>query len=56
MLDVKINHLRVAMDKSNNLLNSDMIMIRIQSLQWVQGQIQDLILDNVTTDYPFYDD
>jgi hypothetical protein len=29
------------MDKSNNLLNSDMIMIRIQALQWVQCQIQD---------------
>jgi hypothetical protein len=28
----------------------------IQALQWVQGQIQDLILDNVTTDHPFYDD
>ena len=55
MLDVKINHLRVSMEKSNNLLNSDMIMIRIQALQWVQGQIQDLILENVTTDYPFYD-
>ena len=55
MLDVKINHLRVAMNKSDNLLNSDMLMIRIQSLEWVQGQIQDLILDNVTTDYPFYD-
>jgi hypothetical protein len=35
MLDVKINHLRVAMDKSNNLLNNDMLMIRIQALQWV---------------------
>ena len=56
MLDVKINHLRVAMDKSNSLLNSDMIMIRIQALQWVQGQIHDIILDNVTTDWPFYDD
>jgi hypothetical protein len=55
MLDVKINHIRVAMDKSNNLLNSDMLMIRIQALQWVQGQIQDLVLDNVTTDWPFYD-
>ena len=55
MLDVKINHLRTAMEKSDNLLNSDMIMIRIQALQWTQGQIQDLILDNVTTDWPFYD-
>jgi hypothetical protein len=30
--------------------------IRIQALEWVQGKIQDLILNNVTTDYPFYDD
>jgi hypothetical protein len=55
MLDVKINHLRVAMDKSDNLLASDMLMIRIQALEWIQGQIQDLILDNGTTDWPFYD-
>ena len=29
---------------------ADMTMIRIQALEWVQGQIQDLILNNVTTD------
>jgi hypothetical protein len=51
MLDVKINHLRVAMDKSDNLPSKDMLMIRIQALEWVQGKIQDLILNNVTTDY-----
>ena len=56
MLGVKINHLRVAMDKSDNLLKSDMIIIRIQALEWVQAQIQDLILDNITTDWPFYDE
>jgi hypothetical protein len=56
MLEVKKKHLRTAMEKSNNLLNSGMLMIRIQALEWVQGQIQDLILDNVTTDRPFYDD
>ena len=55
-LDVKINHLRIAMQKSDNLSNIDMLMVRIQALEWVQSQIQDLILDNVTTDYPFYDD
>ena len=44
MLDVKINHLRVAMQKSDNLSNSDMFMIRIQALEWGQGKIQDLIL------------
>jgi hypothetical protein len=56
MLDIKINHHRIAMQKSNNLPKSDMLMTRIQALEWVQGKIQDLILDNVTTDYPFYDD
>jgi hypothetical protein len=55
MLDVKINHLRTAMEKSDTHFKSDMYMIRIQALEWTQGQIQDLILNNVTTDYPFYD-
>ena len=55
MLDVKKNHLRTAMQKSNSLPNIDMVMIRIQALEWVQAKIQDLVLDNVTTDYPFYD-
>ena len=54
MLDVKINHLRIAMQKSDNLPNSDMFMIRIQALEWVQGDIQDLILNNVTRDWPVY--
>ena len=34
MLDVKINHMRTAMEKSDDLFKSDMIMIRIQALQW----------------------
>jgi hypothetical protein len=29
-------------------------MIRIQALEWVQGQIQDTILNNVTTDWSVY--
>ena len=52
MLDVKKNHLRTAMQKSDNLPNIDMVMIRIQALEWVQGKIQDLILENVTRDWP----
>ena len=56
MIDVKINHLRIAMQKSDNHLASDMYMIRIQALEWVQGKIQDLILGNITTDWPFYDE
>jgi hypothetical protein len=56
ILDVKKNQLRIAMQKSDTHFKSDMYMIRIRALEWVQGKIQDLILDNVTTDYPFYDD
>jgi hypothetical protein len=40
------------MQKSNTLTERDMYMIRIQALEWVQGHIQDIILDNVTTDWP----
>jgi hypothetical protein len=49
------SHLRMAMQKSDNLPTSDMFMIRIQALESVQGCIQDLILDNVTPDWPVYD-
>ena len=56
VLKLKINKLRAIMQKSNNHYDADMAMIRIQALEWVQGQIQDIILDHVTTDWPFYDD
>jgi hypothetical protein len=52
MLDVKINQLRIAMQKSNTLIDSDMLMIKIQALEWAQGQIQDIMLNNVTRDWP----
>jgi hypothetical protein len=42
------------MQKSNTHLEADIWMIRIQALEWVQGQIQDIILNNVTTDWPVY--
>jgi hypothetical protein len=44
------------MQKSDNHYNADMSMIRIQALESVQGMIQDLILNNVTTDWPVYSD
>ena len=44
------------MQKSDNHYETDMTMIRIQALEWTQGQIQDIILNNVTTDWPVYDD
>ena len=36
------------MQKSDNHLDADISMMRIQALEWVQGTIQDLILNNVT--------
>jgi hypothetical protein len=56
VLELKINKLRVAMQKSNTPLEGDMLMIKIQALEWVQGRIQDLILNNVTRDWPIYND
>ena len=56
MLELEINKYRIAMQKSDNHYEADMSMIRIQALEWVQGQIQDIILNNVTTDWPFYND
>jgi hypothetical protein len=47
MLEVKINHLRIAMQKSDNLPNIDMVMIMIQALEWVQLQIEHLVKSRV---------
>jgi hypothetical protein len=56
VLELKKKKLKAIIEKSNNHYESDMAMIRIQALGWVQGQIQDIILNHVTTDWPFYDD
>ena len=50
VLELKINKLRAIMQKSDNHYDADMTMIRIRALEWVQGTIQDLILNNVTRD------
>src|SRR5918911_2513697 len=55
VLELKIKRLRAIVQKSNNHYDADMTMIRIQALEWTQGQIQDIILNNVTTDWPIYD-
>ena len=39
VLELKIKKLRAAMQKSDNHLEADMVMIRIQALERVQGQI-----------------
>ena len=54
VLELKINKIRTIMQKSDNHLDADMSMIRIQTLEWVQGTIQDIILNNVTRDWLVY--
>ena len=54
VLELKINKLIMAMQESTIRSETDMIVIVIQALEWVQGQIQDLILNNVTRDWPVY--
>jgi hypothetical protein len=54
VLELKINKLRTITQKSDNHLDADMSMIRIQTLEWVQGTIQDIILNNVTRDWLVY--
>jgi hypothetical protein len=47
VLELKINKLRIAMQKSNIRGETDMLMIRKQALEWVQGTIQDLVVNKV---------
>jgi hypothetical protein len=42
------------MQKSNMPLEVDMLMIKVQTLESVEGRIQDLILNNVTREWPVY--
>jgi hypothetical protein len=54
VLELKINKRGIVMQKSNTHIEADMSMIRIQALEWVQGTIQDLLINNVTRDWPVY--
>jgi hypothetical protein len=40
------------MQKPNSPIEGDIIMIKIQALEWVQGRIQDLVINRVTKDWP----
>ena len=42
------------MQKSNTRLEVDTLMIKVQTLEWVKDRIQDLILNNVTREWPVY--
>ncbi|MFL6378086.1 MAG: hypothetical protein ACJ72R_11565 [Nitrososphaeraceae archaeon] len=54
VLELKINKLRIDMQKSNTHVDKDRLMIKIQVLEWVQGNIQDIVINNVTRNWPVY--
>jgi uncharacterized protein YehS (DUF1456 family) len=56
VMKLKVNKLKTIMQKSNTHLEADMSMIVTQALEWVQGRIQDIILNNVRTDWLVYND
>ena len=56
VLELKKKKLKTIVQNSNNHYEADMAIMRIQALEWVQGQIQDIIINHVTRDWPFYDD
>jgi hypothetical protein len=43
----KINRCRDDMHESHNPIYNDSLLIEIQALEWVQGQIQDLVNNRV---------
>jgi hypothetical protein len=54
LLEDKINECGSDIHESNIRAETDKIMVKIQALEWVQGRIQDIIINNVTKDWPAY--
>jgi hypothetical protein len=48
VLELKINKLRIKMHESTSRADTDRFTIKIQALEWVQGRIQDLVINNTT--------
>ena len=46
-INEKINQCRGDMHESHNPVYNDSLLIEIQALEWVQGQIQDLVNNKV---------
>jgi hypothetical protein len=46
-INEKINRCRGDIDESHNPVYNDSLLIEIQALEWVQGQIQDLVNNKV---------
>jgi hypothetical protein len=49
-IEEKINQCRGDMHESHNPIYNDSLMVEIQALEWVQGQIQDLVINKVKND------
>jgi hypothetical protein len=46
-INEKINRCRGDIHESHNLVYNDSLLIELQALEWVQGQIQDLVNNKV---------
>ncbi|HYY51005.1 MAG TPA: hypothetical protein VE643_09040 [Nitrososphaeraceae archaeon] len=55
-LEAKIIMCKREIRDSTIPIEGERILAQIMAYQRVQGRIQDIILDHVTTDWPFYDD
>jgi hypothetical protein len=45
-MEEKINECRGDIHESHNPVYNESLMIKIQALEWVQGRIQDLVINN----------
>jgi hypothetical protein len=53
-IEEKINECRENMHESHNPVYNNSMLIDIETLEWVQGRIQDLVINKVTKDWPAY--
>jgi hypothetical protein len=54
LINEKINECRSDIHESHNPVYNDSLLIEIRTLEWVQAQIQDLVITKVTKDWPIY--
>jgi hypothetical protein len=54
IINEKINECRGDIHESHNRIYNNSLLIEMRALEWVQGQIQDLVINNVTKDLPRY--
>jgi hypothetical protein len=53
-IEEKINECRGEIHESHNPVYNNSILINIQTLEWVLGQIQNLVINRVAKDWPIH--